>query len=291
VLLKKAIITGATGFLGFSFLKELIHNKIYVYALCRKNSSRISRLNNLPNVTMIEADLNCLDDVNGLEECDTFYHLAWEGERNDFEKQYRNVEMAVNCLKLSSKLGCKRFICTGSQAEYGSTNELITEETPLKPTTAYGACKAAAYYLTSDLAKRLKTEHVWARVFSAYGPNDNPNSLIPYLIENLQLKNEATLQTDGEHIWNYLYEEDVARALRLLGQNEGISGTYNVASCESKPLKEYVEALHKVINADSVVRYGTGKSDVNLNVSVEKLRRDVGEFEVHNFINACTELL
>jgi len=33
MFLKKAIVTGATGFLGFVLIKELIQNGIYVYAL------------------------------------------------------------------------------------------------------------------------------------------------------------------------------------------------------------------------------------------------------------------
>lgn len=283
--MRKAIITGATGFLGLTLLNELIKNNIYVYVLCRVNSSRISRLNNLPNVTVIETNLNCLDNITGLNDCDIFYHLAWEGERNDFDEQYKNVEMSINCLKFAFELGCKRFVCTGSQAEYGNVKELITEETPLKPTTAYGACKVAAYYLTADLAKRLEIEYVWARVFSVYGPHDNPNSLIPYLVNSLLSKGEAKLQTDGRHIWNYLYEEDAARALRLLGQCEGANGVYNVAGRENKPLKEFVEIIRKTFSTNSTVFYGTEKSGVNLNVKADRLRREVGEFEQAGFSN------
>jgi len=291
MLLKKAIVTGATGFLGFALTKELVMNNVFVFALCRKGSRRISRLDGLDNVKIIEADIGHVCDISDIEEADVFYHLAWESERDNFDEQYMNVDIAVNCLKLAARKGCARFVCTGSQAEYGSTTGLITEETPLNPTCAYGACKVAAYYLTADLAKRLSIEHTWARVFSIYGPNDNPNTLVMTLINDLKTKGEAKLNTDGEHIWNYLNEEDAARALRLLGQCEGTNTAYNVASRESKPLKEYVDALRKIINADSVIRYGTGKSDINLNVSVEKLRRDVGEYEVCNFINACIELL
>lgn len=288
--MRKAVITGATGFLGLALLKELIQNDIHVYALCRKNSNRISRLDNIPNVTLIEADLNCLDNIGSLDDCDVFYHLAWEGGRNDFHSQYKNVEATVNCLKFASRFNCKRFICTGSQAEYGNTSELINEETPLNPTTAYGACKVAAYYLTSDLAKRLGIEHIWARVFSVYGPHDNPNSLIPCLVDSLLSKGEAALQTDGGHIWNYLYEEDAARALRALGQCGKPNEIYNVASQESKPLKEFVEIIRKSVNPDSTVYYGTEKSEINLNVSVDKTLLNIGDFEGIDFTNGIKKL-
>ena len=59
--MKKAIITGATGFLGFALLTELIQNDIFVYALCRIGSRRISLLDNLPRIKVIETDLSCAD--------------------------------------------------------------------------------------------------------------------------------------------------------------------------------------------------------------------------------------
>jgi nucleoside-diphosphate-sugar epimerase len=276
---KKAVLTGATGFLGYALLKELVHNDISVYAICRKDSPRLPRLDGLPNVTVIEADLRCAEQIEGITDCDVFYHLAWGGERNNFNQQYANVEIAVNCLKLAKKIGCTHFLCTGSQAEYGNVSDLITEDTPLCPTTAYGACKAAAYYLTADLAKRLDIKHTWVRVFSVYGPNDNPNTLYQTLMRDLHTKNIVYLNTDGNHIWNYLHEEDAAGALRLLGQDACLSGVYNLAGRESKPLKIYVQDLCAAVNPAAVVRYGIEKSDVHLNVSTDKIRGVIGEYE------------
>jgi len=290
--LKKVVLTGATGYLGFALLTELIQNDIYVYALCRENSRRRSRLDVLPHVKVIEADLNHVEKIDDVSGCDVFYHLAWDTEQHrDFTRQYKNVDMSVNCLKLAKKLGCRRFICTGSQAEYGNVADLITEETLLKPTTSYGACKAATYYLTVDLAKRLNIEHTWARVFSVYGPNDGQNTLIMTIIRDLQSKGEANLNTNGEQMWNYLYEEDAARALRLLGWNPHSDTMYNLASRDNKPLKGFVEELRKRVNDSSIVWYGEEKSMVNMNVSSEKIRREIGEFENVKFVDGVSEML
>jgi len=281
--MKNAVVTGATGFLGFALLKELTQNGVFVYALCRRGSQRLSRLIGLRNVKIYELDLNYADFTERLEECDVFYHLAWEGGRNDFESQYANVIRAVNSLKIASASGCKRFICTGSQAEYGYTDGAITEDTRLKPATAYGACKAAAYYLTADLAGRLGIEHTWARVFSVYGPNDAPHTLVMKLISDLANAGESTTDTDGSHIWNYLYESDAAKALRLLGETQITNTVFNIASRESKPLRAYIEALRANVNPTSVVIYGNEKSAVNLDVFPEKLLCSIGEYEATDF--------
>jgi len=280
--LKTAIVTGATGFLGTALVRELVKNGLQVYALCRRGSHRISRLKCFENVKIIELDFTALNDVQGISG-DIFYHLAWEGGRNDFKEQYKNIAMSIDSVNLSYRLGCKRFVGFGSQAEYGSTTEFITEETPLKPSTSYGACKVATYYLTTDLTHRLEMEFVWARVFSVYGANDNTNSLFPQMLEAFQSKGEFYLMTDGSHIWNYLHEKDVARALHLLGNCESAHGVYNVASRESKSLKHYVEEFSRTVSPTSIVQYGNVKHDVQMQVSTEKLRKCIGEFEEISF--------
>lgn len=291
MFLKKAIVTGATGFLGFVLLKELIENGVYVYALCRNGSRRISRLDGLVNVKVIEADLNNLGIIDDINDCDVFYHLAWEGGRNDFDAQYKNVKMSLSCLRFAKQIGCKKFVCTGSQAEYGETKALITEETPLKPVTAYGACKVASFYLLSDLAQQLTIDFVWARVFSVYGPNDSINSLIPQMIKNLLSGFQARMHTNGEHVWNYLYEDDVAKILNILGQDKRIVGTYNVAHCTSQSLKKYIEELRVRVNPDSIVLYGNKKSMVNLNVSIDKMESILGSLNFLMFSHGLEKYL
>lgn len=289
--MKKVVLTGATGFLGFALLKELIRNNIYVYALCRGNSPRISRLDGLPNVEILAADLSNLKTAEEISGCEVFYHLAWEGDRNDFASQYKNVEMSVNCLNLATKLGCKRFICTGSQAEYGNVKTRIKEETPLKPSTSYGACKVATYYLTASLANKLGIEHTWVRVFSVYGPHDNANTLIMTLMQELKSNLMPKLTTDATHIWNYLYEDDAAQALFIMGTSQISNTVYNLAGAESKPLKDFVEELRREIRPDIFISYGTEKSPVNLNVSIDKLCKETGWSLKRSFKETVSYLL
>ena len=88
--MKSAIVTGSTGFLGNWLVKELIENNVFVYALCRKNSNRISRLYGLKNIKIIEIDMENISMITEhIENADNFYHLAWEGERDDFINQLK----------------------------------------------------------------------------------------------------------------------------------------------------------------------------------------------------------
>ncbi|MDE7201684.1 MAG: NAD-dependent epimerase/dehydratase family protein [Lachnospiraceae bacterium] len=94
--------------------------------------------------------------------------------------------ITLNCLKLVVRLKAERFLCTSSQAEYGETTEMITNDTVTNPVTSYGEAKVSTYCLVRDLAKRLDILFIWARVFLVYGEYDNPNSLIPQLLKLLR---------------------------------------------------------------------------------------------------------
>lgn len=276
--MKRVVLTGATGFLGYALLRELVANGVFVYAVCRKNSARISRLNGIDNIAIVELNMDEILDLPKYisEPCNVFYHLAWEGERDNFEQQYKNVSASVNSVKAASKLGCSKYICTGSQAEYGFTEELIDEDTPLHPNTSYGTCKVAAYFLTKDVAEKIGMSHVWVRVFSVYGPNDNPNTLIMQLL-NKARKNEVTyLETDASHMWNYLYEEDAAEALYLLGLNIYSSATYNLGGALNQPLIDYLKIIADSVSPQIRFRAGSRRSADNLSLSINKITEEIG---------------
>ncbi|MBP2627624.1 MAG: UDP-N-acetylglucosamine 4-epimerase [Firmicutes bacterium] len=276
--MKTAMITGASGFLGNHLLHELLNQGVYVHVISRPSSKRLSRLNGLKNTNIIELDM---DDILRLEElmplqCDVFYHLAWQGGRNDFTTQIPNIKRTMDALEIAYALGCKRFVCTGSQAEYGIHHGLITENTTTNPNTAYGAAKLATCNLSRVRAEQLGIEWIWARVFSVYGPGDNPNSLIPYLLHTL-INGQIPSLTQGNHKWDYLYVTDAAKALSVLGNTPHTNQIYNVARGESFPLRWYVERLRDIVAPGSPLGFGLAEGlVVPLEASVEKLKEKTG---------------
>ena len=274
--MKTAIVTGATGFIGYHLAKKLSALGIFVYAIIRVNSKNKHRLKNLSNIKIIELDMADIKKLPSIitAKYDVFFHIAWEGERNDFIKQYQNVEYTIQAVDIAKELGCKRFICTGSQAEYGLYEDVVTEETLPKPNTAYGSAKVAACYLSKYRAQELGIEWIWTRIFSAYGEYDNPKALIPYLIESFKNNNEVNL-TSCRQNWNYLYIDDVVNVLALLIEQGKTGEIYNIASNETKVLKDFVEEIKKIVKGDSTINYATSNNAVvSLNPCIEKIMVD-----------------
>ncbi len=291
--MKKVIVTGGSGFLGSYLIRNLIKKDIEIYAVVRSARKLELRVNDLKNINIVELDMMNIADLPSLihEKCDTFYHLAWRGERNAFEEQTDNIHYVVEALEVAAKLGCKKFICTGSQAEYGIYRTQTDETTLPNPNTAYGAAKLAACYLTKFRAEQLKIEWIWARVFSVYGKNDNPKALIPYLIQTLQAGISPKVSA-GLQQWDFLHGNDAADALIALGETDGVQGIYHIASGDSKPLRYFIEAVRDSIAPEQTIQYDTvATGGVELFTSIDKIKKTTGWTPKLKFFDGIYDIL
>ncbi len=248
--MKSAIITGGTGALGTALINELVNNNIKVLVLCRKNSSREDNIISHYLVTKDFCNLDELADYEVNNKYDVFYHLGWDGtsgiSRDDFYLQNENVKFSLDAVALAKRAGCSLFIGVGSQAEYGRVSNILKSNTPTFPVSGYGIGKLSAYYMTYFYAKKLELRHIWVRVLSVFGINDNPNSMIISLVGML-VNNKKPEMTKCEQVWDYLYSKDAGRAFRLIGE-KGVSGkVYVLGSGKSRILKEYVESVRDVL--------------------------------------------
>ena len=278
--MKKYIVTGAAGFLGCNLTERLMQEEdAHIYAVVRPNSPHDARLTPSERLTIVPADLSDyarLDEMIGTP-CDVFFHLAWQGGRYDFAEQYGNIADTIGALEAAACLGCKRFICTGSQAEYGRQTALITEETCPHPVCAYGAAKLAACALSRQRAADLGITWIWGRVFSLYGKYEQEGRMLPALVKSLRSEQTFALSSLGAQNWDYLYAADAADALLALAKRGRAGEIYNIAHGGYRPLREYIEEARAVIAPQCDVAYGAADADVfSLQPSVEKIFRDTG---------------
>ena len=266
-------------------MEALLEKGDFVYAIVRPHSSHNVRLQESEHLKSIPCDLADYGQLPTLidEQCDIFYHLAWQGERHDFAAQQRNIGYALSALESAQKIGCKRFVCTGSQAEYGLQSGLVTESTLPQPVNAYGAAKLAANILTKQRAKELKIEWVWGRIFSLYGKYEPLGRMLPDLIKALKEGIEFKLSA-ATQMWDYLYSTDGAEALGAMGEYGHDGEIYNIANGNSRPLKEFVEIIRKEINPAGRITYGK-TAGWSLQASVDKIHKDTGWLAQTEFLD------
>lgn len=274
---KTAILTGAAGFTGINLVDALIKHEYKVIALVRPGSSHNKRLNGFPNVEIYE--LNTMD-IAGFDHTrikgDIFFHLAWHGERDDSKEQLKNVEESVELLCLAKKIGCTRFIATGSQAEYGATNDIQKETIELNPFSAYGKAKVKACIETREIANDVGIEWVWGRIFSLIGEYEPKNRFFPTLIGTL-VNNKELEASSCEQNWDYLDVKDAAIALIKLSERGKTGEIYNIANGNYRPLKDFVEEAKQILESSSKIIYGNRSEPfISLQPTVEKIVAHTG---------------
>jgi len=257
--MQKIVITGATGMIGAALARCAVKDGIDVLCVVRKDSDRLSNIPQSELVKVEYCDINEYRNLNLSGIYDVFYHLAWEktfvASRDDVDTQVDNVQYTLDAVRLAKRLGCKKFIGAGSQAEYGIATEPLKPETPVNPQSGYGIAKYAAGKLSRLHCSQLGLQFNWVRILSVFGPLDGAHTLIMYAINELRAGRSPEL-TKCEQIWDYLYCDDAARALLAIGKN-GIDGkTYPLGSGNGRKLSEYLESLRDVVNPKGVLQFG-----------------------------------
>lgn len=257
-MMKKIVITGATGAIGTALIQYALQNQMQILAICHKNSKRIAWLPISDNLRILELDVEEYSDfVNNEKELlsfgkyDCFFHLAWKGTtgvaRNDMNLQLSNIQNTLDAVELAAGLGCKCFVGAGSQAEYGRVEGTISSTTPTFPENGYGIAKLCAGQMSRIRCEQLGMKHIWTRILSVYGPGDGEGSLVMSAISGF-LNQRQTEFTAGMQKWDYIYSGDAARVLIGLAEY-GTSGmVYCVGSGKIELLKEYIHQIYREVN-------------------------------------------
>jgi len=257
--MKTIVLTGATGMIGSAIARCALEQGIEVLCIIRKNTKRRGNLPKSDKLKVIYADLSEYNTLEITGNYDVFYHLAWEETvgalRNSVEAQVKNIQYSLDAVHLAKRLGCKKFVGIGSQAEYGIVKEPLKPETPAFPESVYGITKYAAGKLSRLLCTQLELQFNWVRVLSVYGPLDGAHTLIMYTIHELQAGRSPEFTKCGQ-IWDYLYCDDAARAFLAIGEN-GVDGkTYPLGSGNKKKLSEYIKIMRDIIAPNIALQFG-----------------------------------
>ena len=280
--MRRVVITGATGFIGSWLVKELASNDIEIIALVRdvnRAKDAIGDKARLIKYYSEEYQKLCDDNTN----IDAFYHLAWEGvapeKKNDRAIQVKNIDFAMEMLEYAGRIGAKRFIATGTVAEYAFCEDVMDVNAKQTPNDLYGAAKTATHYMLETWARSMEMPFNWVVIPSTFGEGRRDNNILTYTIQTL-LKGEKPSYGYLTQMWDFLYVGEVVRALRLIGEKGIIGKTYGIGSGDYRPLKEYVKIIRDLINPDLELGIGDvpAMSDKAFSscVSIKDLTADTG---------------
>jgi nucleoside-diphosphate-sugar epimerase len=195
-------------------------------------------------VDVVEADVR--DGVPG--DFDLVYHLAAHGAYSWQEDEATIRETNVGGTENALAAG-RRVVVAGSSSEYGRKPHAPAEDEPLEPNSPYAAAKAEATALA------LARGAVVLRVYSAYGPWEEPNRLIPTLLAR-GLAGELPPLVSPSVARDFVHVDDVCTAFALAARAQP-GRVYNVGSGRQTTVEEVVWVTRGLLDLEAEPEWGS----------------------------------
>lgn len=249
------LVLGAGGMVGSAVVREALRCGLDVQALLRPGA-KTTRLNGcLDSVSLHHHDLN---NENGL-------HGVLDGVAPDFIIQaafpsipaprdpdsrrelLRALNFTTNLLEAMRATGFDgRLVLTGSGMCYGPSDTPHRPSDPLRPRSYRGAIKAAESLLAAQYARETNAAVTELRIFTAYGPWEQPERLLPSLFAAALTGDEVAL-TARSHSRDWVYVGDAARACIMAGEHPSAGPeVFNVCSGQLYGTHEVARAVEAV---------------------------------------------
>lgn len=283
--MKKAIVTGATGFIGKFLVHKLIQEGVEVIAVARKGSKGISEIASFP-VRIVECDIVdfcLLPKIIPDRDVDVLFHLAWQGVSDINAKneavQMQNLISTLDLIDAAKQMSIQTFVGAGSLHEAEAILEMKENKVISNLGYMYKTAKLAAHWMGKAKAGSMGIRFFWPLI-NTYGEGETSNRLINMLIRKMMREEEPAL-SEGDQYYDFVHVADVACALYLIAEEGKDGSNYFIGSGNAKPLREFLEEAGKIVNqmtGKPPVKLGFGK----LKGSVVKLPKET--FDVKNLM-------
>jgi len=253
--MKRIILTGGTGFVGANLARRLLRDGHELHLLVRPNCQpwRLEEIR--ADLRLHELHLHDAEAVaRALSEIrpDWVFHLAVHGAyswQTDWEQMVRtNIHGTMSLVSACLNTGVEALVNTGSSSEYGFKDHAPAESEPLEPNSHYAVTKAAATLFCRHTAQSRRVHLPTLRLYSVFGPYEDPGRLLPNLIRH-GLRGELPPLADPEVARDFVYVDDVVEAYLLAAtvRTPEWGPIYNVGTGAQTTLREAVEVARQVM--------------------------------------------
>jgi UDP-glucose 4,6-dehydratase len=256
--MKNLLVTGGCGFIGSNFINYMLDTYKDIKIVNIDKLDYCSDINNVyhkERYKLIVSDINNSFNIKNVLEnhcIDIVVHFAAQSHvdnsfGNSIQFTRDNVmgtHTLLECCRVYGKI--EKFVHISTDEVYGEVDtehQGCNEKSLLNPTNPYAATKAAAEFLVRSYYHSFKLPVVITRGNNVYGPRQFPEKLIPRFISNLLIGKLCPIHGEGKTRRNFIYVDDVSKAVDTILRNGEINEIYNIGSDDEFSVMDVLKTL------------------------------------------------
>jgi GDP-L-fucose synthase len=266
---KKILLTGGSGFLGTSVLRELIARGVEGTNIITPGSRELDlrKFNNcLKAVEGADIVIHLAANVGGIG-----YNLKYPGELF-----YDNAVMGIQLMEAARQAGVEKFVAVGTVCSYPKYSPLPFREEnlwdgyPEETNAPYGIAKKALLVQSEAYRKQYGFNSIYLIPVNIYGPGDHfdpenahviPALILKFFDARLKGLGKVTAWGTGDPSREFIYVKDAARGVVMAAERYDKGGPVNIGSGEEIRIGELVYMIKELVGYEGEVEWDTTRPD------------------------------
>ena len=257
--LRRAVVTGASGFIGAALLRHLRAAGWTVVAVDRRASADSEQSIRQLDVAQAGALDGLLDDRT------VIFHMAASADvagsvanpRHDFDNTFRGVFEVLEAARHAGS----RVVFPSTASIFDASNPLpLAERAFARPTSPYAAGKLGGEAYCHAYHRSFGVDVRIARLFSVYGVGMFRFAIHDIIRKIQQNHQELTILGDGLQVRDYLFIDDAVRGLMMVATGGAAGEEYNVASGIPVQLHDLARLIAELMGHPRIRIRTTGRS-------------------------------
>jgi dTDP-glucose 4,6-dehydratase len=267
------LVTGGCGFIGSNYINALLRAKLFngeAFDIVI-NVDKLDYCSFEDNVVCDAGDAKYMfvkgsvcdkDLLRSLFESYTIEYIVHFAAQTHVDNSFDNsidytidnilgTHQLLECCRLYGRGNIKRFIHMSTDEVYGELSTIHCKDSDetalLNPTNPYAATKAGAEFIVRSYYYSYNIPIVIIRCNNVYGERQYPEKIIPKFITLLKENKKLTIHGTGLTRRNFIYIDDVVRAINIIATEGVDNNVYNIGSTDEYNVVEIATLLLHLI--------------------------------------------